>query len=156
MYRVLGSDQQVYGPVTAVQLRQWMAEGRVNLSTLIQLEGATDWKPLSAFPDFAVPPLVSLPRPQARRGGSDTALWSLVCGILCNICCCCSTLFAVLGLILSIIVLNSREDYPNENQRLLAMIGLVLSIIGLLWHWLLPLFVFIPGAWGYRQRWWHF
>ena len=33
MYKIIGSDQKVYGPVTAEQLRQWLAEGRVNPST---------------------------------------------------------------------------------------------------------------------------
>jgi hypothetical protein len=34
-------------------MRQWIAEGRANSSTMAQAEGALDWKPLSAFPEFA-------------------------------------------------------------------------------------------------------
>jgi hypothetical protein len=147
MFKILGSDQQVYGPVTAAQLRQWMAEGRVHPASLIQLEGIADWKPLSSFPEFAVPPAMHMP-PPVREKSNDMALWALICGILANLCCCLSTLFGVLGLILSIIVLTRREDYPGENHRQLALIGLVLSIIGLLWHCLLPFFFVVPGAWG--------
>ena len=53
MYRIIGGDQKEYGPVSTEQLRQWLAEGRVNAQTSVQAEGATEWKPLSAFPEFA-------------------------------------------------------------------------------------------------------
>jgi hypothetical protein len=155
MFKVLGNDQQVYGPVTAAQLRQWMAEGRVHPSSLVQAEGAADWKPLSSLPEFAVPPVMSLPQPARRAESSDMAVWALICGILANICCCASTLFGALGLIFSIIVLSRRQDYPDESGRHWALAGLILSAIGLLWHLLLPLAV-LPGAWSIRHhRIWH-
>jgi hypothetical protein len=53
MYKIIGADQKQYGPVSADELRQWIAEGRVNAQTLIQAEGQTDWRPLSSFPEFA-------------------------------------------------------------------------------------------------------
>src|SRR5262245_52985035 len=53
MYKILGTDQKQYGPVTADQLRQWIKEGRANAQTLVQSEGSTEWKPLSAFPELA-------------------------------------------------------------------------------------------------------
>jgi undecaprenyl pyrophosphate phosphatase UppP len=148
MFKVLGSDQQVYGPVTAGQLRQWMSEGRVHPATLVLAEGAAEWKPLSSWAEFAVPPVVSLPQSPARTEGNDMALWSMICGILANLCCCASTIFGVLGLIFSIMVLSRRQDYPGENHRQMAVAGLILSIIGLLWHCLLPLFFFVPRGWG--------
>jgi hypothetical protein len=148
MFKVLGSDQQVYGPVTADQLRQWMAEGRVHPATQVQREGSAEWKPLSSFPEFAVPPVVNMPRPQVREGSNDMALWALICGILANVCCCLGSLFGVLGLIFSIMVLSRRQDYPVESHRQMALAGLILSIIGLLWRCLAPLFFFLPGAWG--------
>jgi hypothetical protein len=151
MFKVLGSDQQVYGPVTAAQLRLWMAEGRVHPASLIQLEGTTDWKPVSSFAEFAVPPVVSMPRPAARAEGNDMALWSLICGILANICCCASTPFGVLGLVLSIIVLSRHQDYPGHNHRQMAVAGLILSIIGLLWHSLLPLALLATGGRGFHH-----
>jgi uncharacterized membrane protein len=74
MYKIIGADQKEYGPVSAEQIRQWIAEGRANDQTMIQAEGATEWKPLSAFPEFAsalsfapAPPL-SLPPPGALPG----------------------------------------------------------------------------------------
>ena len=53
MYKIIGADQKEYGPVTAEQLRQWIAEGRVNGQTSVQSEGAAEWKPLASFPEFA-------------------------------------------------------------------------------------------------------
>jgi hypothetical protein len=155
MYKVIGSDQKVYGPVTAAQLQQWMAEGRVNLATLVQLEGAADWKPLSSLPEFAVPPPVSLPPSPAGAQNDGLATGALICGILSIVCCCASPIFGALGLVFSIIVLSRRQDYPSESSRQTALAGLILSIIGLLWHCLLPLFFILPGGFRFHhfRRW---
>jgi TM2 domain-containing membrane protein YozV len=67
MYKMIGADGQQYGPVSAEQIRRWLAENRVRADTLIQPEGAPEWKPLSSFPEFtadlksAPPPLVGAP-----------------------------------------------------------------------------------------------
>ena len=53
MYKIIGKDGQPYGPVTAEQLRGWIAENRANAQTFMQAEGAQDWKPLGSFPEFA-------------------------------------------------------------------------------------------------------
>ena len=69
MYRILGADQKQYGPVTAEQIRLWIKEKRSNGATMAQAEGSTEWKPLSAFPEFAsdlnAPPPISPPKPSA-------------------------------------------------------------------------------------------
>jgi hypothetical protein len=83
MYRIIGGDQKEYGPVTAEQLRQWVSEGRVNAQTSVLAEGAAEWKPLSAFPEFAdmlaQAPSATLPRraaslPVAAIAGRDYSL----------------------------------------------------------------------------------
>jgi len=72
MYKIIGADGKVYGPVSAEQLRQWIKDGRANAQTQIQPEGAAEWKPLGALPEFAellgspapsggVPPTVAPP-----------------------------------------------------------------------------------------------
>jgi len=38
-YKIIGADGLEYGPVSAEQIRQWMAEGRVNSKTKLQAEG---------------------------------------------------------------------------------------------------------------------
>ncbi len=53
MYKIIGGDRREYGPATAEELRQWIAEGRLSGQSLIQLEGSGEWKPLSAYPEFA-------------------------------------------------------------------------------------------------------
>ena len=53
MYKIIGGDQKEYGPVSAEQLRQWIAEGRAGAQTKAQAEGSADWQPLSAFPELA-------------------------------------------------------------------------------------------------------
>jgi hypothetical protein len=51
-YKIIGADQKEYGPVTGVELQEWILQSRVNLQTLIQPEGSADWKPLSEFPEL--------------------------------------------------------------------------------------------------------
>lgn len=53
MYKIIGADQNEYGPVSADQLRQWLAEGRANARTPVQAAGGTEWKTLSAYPELA-------------------------------------------------------------------------------------------------------
>jgi hypothetical protein len=53
MYTIIGGDRQQYGPVSADEVRRWIAEGRASAQTQALAEGATEWKPLSAFPEFA-------------------------------------------------------------------------------------------------------
>ena len=88
MYKIIGADQKEYGPVTADQLRQWVAEGRVSGQTSVWSEGAGEWKALSAFPEFAdlladKPPVAGAPRlmapnPACRRTFSPaTTTWTL-------------------------------------------------------------------------------
>jgi uncharacterized protein DUF4339 len=65
MYKIIGADGQQYGPVGADQLRRWIAENRINDRTLVQPEGAQDWKPLSSFPEFADAFAAKPPPPQS-------------------------------------------------------------------------------------------
>jgi Membrane domain of glycerophosphoryl diester phosphodiesterase/GYF domain 2 len=74
MYKIIGADQKEYGPITGEQIRQWIAEGRVNAQTHACLEGTHEWKPLGMFPEFGFPtsPLVgNLPAPESRPVSMD-------------------------------------------------------------------------------------
>ncbi len=53
MYRIIGADGREYGPITADQLRRWIAEGRANAHTRARLEAGGDWKTLAELSDFA-------------------------------------------------------------------------------------------------------
>jgi hypothetical protein len=74
MYKIIGGDQKEYGPVTADELRRWIAEGRLNGQSQAQAEGGAEWRPLATFPEFAeslraqtgtAPPPLGAPVPPA-------------------------------------------------------------------------------------------
>src|SRR5215472_13482138 len=52
-YKILGADRKEYGPVGPEEIRRWLAEGRLNKDSMAIAEGAQEWKPLSAFAEFA-------------------------------------------------------------------------------------------------------
>jgi hypothetical protein len=88
MYKLLGGDQKEYGPVSADQLRQWIAEGRANGQTLVQADGGA-WKPLSTFPEFAdalpagpagPPATITPPTPLPAAAGSGAGARQMVQG----------------------------------------------------------------------------
>ncbi len=94
MYKIIGVDGQQYGPVNADQIRRWIVENRVNALTLIQPEGATDWRPLSTFPEFgadlkpAAPPAIAAPPPPRPAPSPESVAKASnkvaagICGIL--------------------------------------------------------------------------
>ncbi len=53
MYKVIGADGNEYGPVSADQIRQWIAEHRLIAQSKVQAEGTTEWRALCEFPEFA-------------------------------------------------------------------------------------------------------
>ncbi len=53
MYRIIGADLKEYGPISADQLRAWIAQGRANAETKAKLEGSDAWQSLRDFPEFA-------------------------------------------------------------------------------------------------------
>ena len=86
MYKIMGTDGRQYGPASADNIRQWIAENRVNAQTLLLAEGATEWKPLGTFPEFAgetkltTPPVITPPPAASARASSKIAAG--ICGIL--------------------------------------------------------------------------
>ena len=92
MYRIVGKDGLQYGPVTAEQVRGWIAENRANAQTLVQGEGSQEWKPLGSLPEFAAdlkPPQVSAttpptitPPPPAADPRASNKIPAGICGIL--------------------------------------------------------------------------
>lgn len=65
-YKIIGSDQKEYGPVTGVELQEWILQGRVNLQTMVQAEGGIDWKPLSDFPELTTGVIHTQSGPMSR------------------------------------------------------------------------------------------
>ena len=52
-YIIIGGDQKEYGPISADDVRQWLAEGRLNEQSLMKGAGDAAFRPLEKFPEFA-------------------------------------------------------------------------------------------------------
>ncbi len=143
MYTIIGADGREYGPATADQVREWIAEGRVNAQTKALVEGAGLWKPLVEYLEFA-PSLARMAPPLPTPGPisitpaprtNSMAMAGLVMGILsmtCGVCCCHGLPFNVLGIVFSLVALAQIKNDPLAQQgRPLAIAGLVLSLLSI-------------------------
>jgi prepilin-type processing-associated H-X9-DG protein len=138
MYRIIGADQKEYGPVTTDQIKQWIAQGRVNGQTNVQAEGSGEWKPLREFPEFAAElALLTGPAPAGIAGApaplaapsktSGMAITSLVLGILGAFSC---GILALPGLILGIISLvRINKSQGKMGGQGIALAGTIVSAV---------------------------
>ena len=155
MYQIIGSDGRTCGPVTAEQLREWIAEGRADAQTQVWTEGASQWRPLAEYAEFA--PLLAMRPPSlaapgtacsaARPPSPSLATASLVMGLLslpcglcfpcvlcfpCGLCCCCGLPFNLLGIVFALVALAQMRHQPWPRAgRGQAIAGLVLSLLSL-------------------------
>jgi prepilin-type processing-associated H-X9-DG protein len=134
MYKIIGADGKEYGPITANQLRQWIAQGRANATTKVRLETITEWQTLGSIPEFAdalaqPPTLPNLPAatpPPAKTSG--LAIASLILGFL-GFC----GLTALIGLILGIVaLLQINKSEGRLKGQGLAIAGVIVSAVFLL------------------------
>ncbi len=160
-YTLIGGDQKQYGPVTEEQLRQWILDGRLNAQSQAKAESDAEWRPLSAFPEFAAtlaaksaasgapPPLPSTvpPMPEKTNG---LAITSLVLGILGLFTCGITALF---GLILGIMAMVKAKS-PGRGAAGgsgIALAGVIVSAIFLL---MIPIFaaMLLPALAAAKQK----
>jgi hypothetical protein len=52
-YLIIGGDGKEYGPVTDADVRQWLAEGRLNAQSQAKAESDAEFRALAQFPEFA-------------------------------------------------------------------------------------------------------
>jgi hypothetical protein len=130
MYKIIGADQREYGPIGVEQIRQWIAEGRVNGQTKIQAEGSTDWKSVAELPELAVllparpgPIMIS---PPAVAANNPLAVWALVTGIASFLCC---QFLAPVSIVLGAVALSQIKSHPGQGGKGFAIAGLVLGCI---------------------------
>jgi hypothetical protein len=126
MYRILGADQQEYGPASVRLVRQWIVEKRINAQTRVKLEGTAEWRPIGELPEFSdvfspapaavppdAPPPVSarepLPPAPPRTG---LALASLVLGIVSLLCG--GLLLGIPAIIMGHVAHNRARRSPDE------------------------------------------
>jgi hypothetical protein len=70
MYFLIGGDGREYGPFTAEQIREWVAQGRANAHSRIRRDGDSVWQALQEVTEFS--DAVSMPPPPP--GGSPPPL----------------------------------------------------------------------------------
>lgn len=142
MYKILGADQKEYGPISADNVRQWIAEGRLSGQTLTQAEGTTGWKPLSEFPEFGpalaakgvtpgVQPPVVPGSPGLRSNPKNgLAVTSLVLGVVSLAGC--SFITGIPAIITGHMASNRARRKPHEfGGSGLAIAGLVMGYVSL-------------------------
>lgn len=134
-YRVIGSNGHEYGPVSAEQVRAWLADGRLNVRTLVRGESSPDWKPLSQWPEFqaSVAPaaLPAAAGPPMIRQTNALAIWGLICGLLSFFCCsCCCVPFDLVGIVLCVMAMVQINANPGTQTGMpIAVTGLVLCLL---------------------------
>src|SRR5689334_7298784 len=137
MYKIVGADQKEYGPVTAEQLSDWIAQGRANANTLVSFEGGP-WRAISTYPELA-PLLGGAPPPAPQTyvtmPGASTnsmAVTGLVLSVLGLLCC--PFIGGVIGIILSAIGLSQIQKNPTAytTTKIVPILGLVLGMLGIL------------------------
>ena len=146
-YTIIGGDQKPYSSVTADDIRRWIADSRLNAQSLAKEEHDTEWRPLSAFPEFAdalagssaPPPPFSSPTTTAS-GGRDAAL-QLVKGpvIGLKVTAIIGLVLVAAGLVMNVLTLSGFQIFPQQindpqMQKLFSSLGgglgIVQSIIG--------------------------
>jgi hypothetical protein len=152
MYRIIGADGREYGPISADQLRQWIAQNRANTSTPTLAEGAPEWKPLGSLPEFSMLLAASAPAPAAPAAFSPTATSGLrtngfaIAGFVVGLvsclfsvfCCCVGPMISIVGIILSLIGISQINRQPDLYQgKTLAIVGLIFSILGLVFYFVM-------------------
>src|SRR5262245_18193187 len=133
MYKIIGSDQKEYGPVSGDELRQWILDGRVNAQTRVEVDG--QWKTIGEVPEFAGLLAQRRPAPTAAApsaapsggGGRGMAISSLVLGILSIVTCgLVGPIAAPLGLVFVILAMN-KSKMNNGAGWGLALSGTIVS-----------------------------
>ena len=160
-YTLIGGDQKQYGPVTEEQLRQWILDGRLTPQSQVKAESDAEWRPLSAFPEFAAalaarsattgtPSPLSSTVPPMPAKTSGLAITSLVLGILGLFTCGITALF---GLILGVMAMVKAKQ-PGRGASGgsgIALAGVIVSAIFLL---MIPIFaaMLLPALAAAKQK----
>ncbi len=63
LFKVIGKDQKIYGPVSGADLQQWLVEGRILATSLAQRTGYKEWKQLAHFAEDQLRHAIPQPPP---------------------------------------------------------------------------------------------
>ena len=80
------NDGEEYGPISAIDVREWQNQGRMNNESLVRYSNSRDWKPLSDFSE-----LNTTPTTPTHQDGQDfqphRGSMILTFGIIGIVCC---------------------------------------------------------------------
>jgi hypothetical protein len=117
-YTIIGGDKKEYGPVSPEDMRQWIAEGRLDGNTLARSENDTEWRPLSTFPEFSLlfharpqspPPINSLRRPVPESSAQEVRTPAI-----------CLLVTAGLNVLLGVYTVIKDLFFPENMDQLMA------------------------------------
>ena len=151
-YFTIGGDGREYGPNPDSEVREWIAEGRLNAQSKIRRQSDANWTVLGDLPEFSndlfgpTPPIPSAPAiqqyqqpypqysAQAQSGTNGMAIAGMVMGILSLVAICCYGFpFNLLGIIFSAIGLSQiKKSNPRQSGKGMAIAGLICSILSFL------------------------
>ena len=153
-YFIIGGDGKEYGPKPDSEVREWIAEGRLNTQSQIREQSDPNWRALEDFPEFAnylfeAPPSTPTPsapaiqqyqQPYPQYGYQEQsttngmAITGMVMGILSLVTICCYGFpFNLLGIIFSAIGLSQiKKSNPRQSGKGMAIAGLICSILSFL------------------------
>lgn len=165
MYKILGGDQKEYGPVAVEQLREWIAQRRVNAQTMAQAEGSSEWKALGAFPELAAainaPPIGAAvasaavvaedsPMSAVVPYKNPKALIAYYLAIF-SLIPCVGLPLGIAAFVLGIAGLKVLKTHPNAHGKVHAWIGIILGGLCGMANLVLIIVMIIAGA-GAGQR----
>jgi competence protein ComGC len=143
MYKIIGADGKEYGPVSIDQLRDWLAQGRINAQTRVKPVEIDEWKAAAEVPELAAllrppearaagqapPPILTPPKLPARDNG--LAILSFVLG-LCSFVVCLGVLTGIPAIICGHIARSRATRQPARyGGSGLATAGLVLGYLSI-------------------------
>ena len=144
VYKILGSDGEEYGPITSGQLKQWIAESRVEKRTPIFPESGDDWIFLESLPEFAAlfdadgaPLRLASPQeaqsasgrpPVTRPGNNPLASVAYYLGVL-SLIPIAGALPGIAAFALGILGLNFRRRHPEAGGAKKAWTGILLGCV---------------------------
>ena len=137
MYRVRGADQNIYGPIDAETVRQWIRERRLNGDSQICRDGEEVWQTLGQLSEFSgdlstpvVPavPVASVGSPGAQGASGfspsrESALVQVKPAAICMIAF--GGLMSVLVLVSAVMQMRSggRQELPPNSPDWLVQIN---------------------------------
>jgi hypothetical protein len=141
-YTIIGGDQKPYSSVTPDDIRRWIADGRLNAESFAKEENDTEWRPLSAFPEFAdvfaassaPPPPFGSPEVVASEG-HDAALQRVKGpAIGLKVTAIVGLVLVAVGLVINILTLSGfhigpQQIYDPQVQKLINTLGGGLGIV---------------------------